>query len=173
MSEITCEPTHTCNTDQRSFKAYLARFMAHTMQIAPFTRALLLPKLRASAAAAALQCSGPGGVCGLRWTSGAVFDASVGVGEQMAALEVFQGLLSGAVPGRVTAGKGGISTGGGGGTRGGGEDGGKDWDWGWDGDGNGNGKGRVRVTGADRFGAAVVTMLLVVVIVGGLFWGVS
>ncbi|KAL4898729.1 glycosyl hydrolase family 76-domain-containing protein [Aspergillus ambiguus] len=111
MSEVACEPHDTCNIDQRSFKAYLSRWMAHTVQIAPFTYDMLMPKLRASAAAAALQCNGPGNACGLRWTRGADFDGSTGVGEQMAALEVFQANLVDSVEKRVTASTGGISKG--------------------------------------------------------------
>lgn len=30
MYEVACEPGNTCNIDQQSFKAYLARWMAAT-----------------------------------------------------------------------------------------------------------------------------------------------
>ncbi|KAI9037709.1 glycoside hydrolase family 76 protein [Aspergillus affinis] len=111
MSEVACEPNGKCNVDQRSFKAYLSRWMSHTIQIAPFTKDLLMPKLRASAEAAALQCSGPNNACGLRWNHNETFDGSTGVGEQMAALEIFQGHLVDYVDKRVTANTGGISEG--------------------------------------------------------------
>ncbi|KAH8431521.1 glycoside hydrolase family 76 protein [Aspergillus melleus] len=111
MSEVACEPNGKCNVDQRSFKAYLSRWMSHTIQIAPFTKDLLTPKLRASAEAAALQCSGPDNACGLRWNRNETFDGSTGVGEQMAALEIFQGHLVNYVDKRVTANTGGISKG--------------------------------------------------------------
>ncbi|EEP81114.1 conserved hypothetical protein [Uncinocarpus reesii 1704] len=93
MTEVACEGNGKCNVDQRSFKAYLARWMALTMKIAPFTREKLLPRLQASARAAALQCNGPDNACGLRWTKGAAYDGSTGVGEQMAALEIIQSNL--------------------------------------------------------------------------------
>ena len=111
MSEVACEAGGTCNVDQRSFKAYLSRWIAATVQIAPFTHDKLMPKLRASAQAAALQCSGPNNACGLRWVKGADSDGSTGVGEQMAAMEVFQANLVGSAKKRVTADHGGISKG--------------------------------------------------------------
>lgn len=58
MQEVACEPQGTCNYDQPSFKAYLSRWMAATMQLAPFTTNFILPKLKASAIGAAGQCSG-------------------------------------------------------------------------------------------------------------------
>ena len=93
MTEVFCEPHGTCNVDERSFKSYLTRWMAITAKLVPHTYDIIMPKLRASAQAAALQCNGPDNACGLKWTDGATFDGSTGVGEQMAALEVFQSLL--------------------------------------------------------------------------------
>ncbi|BDD61681.1 hypothetical protein MAP00_006714 [Monascus purpureus] len=110
MTEVFCENTH-CDVDQRSFKAYLSRWMAATTSKAPFTYDLLMPRLRASAAAAALQCNGPDNACGLRWTRGADYDGSTGVGEQMSALDVFQANLADRVPPRVTNSTGGTSKG--------------------------------------------------------------
>lgn len=108
MIEVACERNGTCDDDQRSFKAYLARWMGWTMLVAPWTRDKLMPRLRASAVAAAKQC-GPGkNGCGLRWWRGAS-DNEVGVGEQMAALEVMQNLLIDQVAGPVGENNGGIS----------------------------------------------------------------
>lgn len=111
MFEVACEQKGTCNVDQRSFKAYLSRWMGYTMLVAPWTRPLLLPRLQASAQAAAKQCNaGPDqNQCGLRWTNNGVNDGSFGVGEQMSALEVMQNLLLDDVPGPVTEKVGGIS----------------------------------------------------------------
>jgi mannan endo-1,6-alpha-mannosidase len=56
-----------------------------------------MPKLQASAAAAALQCSGGanGRMCGLSWSKGADWDGTEGVGQQMAAMSaIFVNLLS-------------------------------------------------------------------------------
>lgn len=111
MSEVACESTGKCNVDQRPFKAYLSRWMAATVQIAPFTYDLLMPKMRASAEAAALQCSGPDNACGLRWNKNESYDGSTGVGEQMSALDIFQAHLVDYVEKRVTASSGGISQG--------------------------------------------------------------
>ncbi|KAL1960525.1 hypothetical protein VTO42DRAFT_7824 [Malbranchea cinnamomea] len=93
MTEVSCDSIGECNVDQRSFKAYLCRDMATTAKLVPDTYDNIMAKLRASASAAALQCNGPNNACGLRWTEGDNYDGSTGVGEQMAALEVFQSLL--------------------------------------------------------------------------------
>ena len=95
MVEAACEGVGTCNTDQRSFKAYLSRWMAASTKMAPFTYDTVLQKLKGSAKAAAAQCTGGASktMCGLKWTDGGVNDGSVGVGEQMSALEVVQGVL--------------------------------------------------------------------------------
>lgn len=111
MSEITCEPERSCNVDQQSFKALLARWMAATVQLIPSTYGQLMPKLRASAQAAALQCSGPNKACGLKWTQGADYDGVTGVGEQMSAMEVFQVQLIKQVRPPVTNATGGTSKG--------------------------------------------------------------
>ncbi|KAI1421375.1 cell wall glycosyl hydrolase [Xylaria sp. FL1777] len=98
--EFSCEPFNQCNNDQQSFKGYLMRWMAAAAQMAPFTFDTLIPLVKSSAAAAALQCSGsppasqfkgdPGTACGFKWTQQANFDGLVGVGEQMSALSAIQ-----------------------------------------------------------------------------------
>lgn len=90
MEEFACERRNTCDHDQRSFKAYLARWMGATIKLAPHTADILLPRLQASAKAAAQQCSGPDNKCGLRWVDHEKHDGSHGLGEQLAAMEVFQ-----------------------------------------------------------------------------------
>lgn len=54
-----------------------------------------MPYLTASAKAAALQCSGRKNetTCGMKWTQEKKYDGKKGVGEQMSALQVIQGLL--------------------------------------------------------------------------------
>lgn len=83
MSEFQCEPTLVCNNDQSSFKAYLTRWMAVAAMLVPSTYDLIMPKLQASAAAAAQQCTGGdnGRMCGRQWY--ASFDGSSGVGQQV------------------------------------------------------------------------------------------
>jgi mannan endo-1,6-alpha-mannosidase len=95
MIEVTCEIEGTCNIDQRSFKAYLSRWMGYTAIVAPWTRDLINPRLQASAMAAAAQCTGGESQtrCNLYWATKNELVASFGVGEQMAAMEVIQSLL--------------------------------------------------------------------------------
>jgi mannan endo-1,6-alpha-mannosidase len=104
MIEVACENNGKCDVDQRSFKAYLARFMAYTAIVAPWTQKQLDPLLKASAAAAAKQCTGGPNQssCGLRWVDNGKNDGSFGVGEQMAAVEIVQSLLYNQVPGPAT-----------------------------------------------------------------------
>lgn len=95
LVEVACEPNKRCNIDQRSFKAYIARFMALTVKLAPFTAKAIMPKLRTSAIAAARYCSfgEDQNTCGMSWTQGADWDGWSGVGEQLSALEVIQSNL--------------------------------------------------------------------------------
>ncbi|KAF2131061.1 mannan endo-1,6-alpha-mannosidase DCW1 precursor [Dothidotthia symphoricarpi CBS 119687] len=112
MIEVACENNGKCDVDQRSFKAYLARWMGYTANIAPWTQTSLIPYLKASAQAAAKQCIGGTNQtsCGLRWVDNGTNDGSFGVGEQMAALEVVQSLLYDTVSGPASKDAGGIST---------------------------------------------------------------
>jgi mannan endo-1,6-alpha-mannosidase len=160
ISEVTCEPVGTCNIDQRSFKAYLARWMAMAAVKAPFTYDQLKPILEDSATAAVSTCTGgsDGNQCGLRWTLGH-FDDSTGVGEQMSALEIIQANLINYVKGPVTADTGGTSKGdpnAGQGSRVG------------PGDLN-----RSTVTTGDRVGAGFLTVLVVIFVAGGAWWLVA
>jgi len=114
MYEVACELNGKCNNDQRSFKAYLSRWMGYTMITAPWTKDLMWSKVQASAQAAAKQCNaaawnGNKTQCGLRWYNNGVNDGSTGVGEQMAAMEIIQTLLIANVSGPVTETKGGTS----------------------------------------------------------------
>lgn len=113
MVETYCEPSNTCNTDNWSFKAYLSRWMAATTKMAPWTYDIVMERIRASAAGAALQCSGgsSGTLCGMKWTEGAKYDGTTGVGQQMSALEVIQSLLISRVAAPVTNSTGGTSRG--------------------------------------------------------------
>jgi mannan endo-1,6-alpha-mannosidase len=157
LYEVACEPGGNCNVDQRSFKAYLARWMAATCVRAPFTYALLKPILEASATAAAAACTGgtTGTACGLKWTTGS-FDGSLGVGEQMSALEVIQSNLITITAGPVTQVSGGTSEG--------------DPSAGTTSDIGPSDLTKETVTNRDRAGAAILTVLLVFVMVGGAWW---
>ncbi len=97
-----------------SFKAYLTRWLAATTFVAPYTHDRIMTKLRASAIAAAKQCTGQANqrTCGLSWSSG-VYDGTQGVGQQMAAMSaIFVNLLPlKAVAPPVTNSTGGTSVG--------------------------------------------------------------
>jgi len=112
MKEVACEDNGKCDVDQLSFKAYLSRWMAATIKVAPFTSAKLEPLLQASAKAAVGTCNAgtDGNQCGLKWTE-TINDGSLGVGEQMSALEVVQSTLIDQVQGPVTNSSGGTSKG--------------------------------------------------------------
>ncbi|KAK3079774.1 hypothetical protein LTS18_003943 [Coniosporium uncinatum] len=159
MFEVACEPNGKCNVDQRSFKAYLSRWMAQTTQLAPWTTDIIMPLLQTSAQAAAKSCNpGDGGgiVCGLQWTTGS-FDGSTGVGEQMSAMEVFQSNLISKVTGPLTNGTGGTSVG----------------------DpnaGSQSGQSPLQleaVTTGDKAGAGILTTIILAGILGGSWWMVA
>lgn len=177
MVEVACENTNTCNNDQRSFKAYLIRWMAATATVAPFTMGYVKQKLAASAQAAAQQCNGgaSGTKCGLKWFQRSKYDGSTGPGQQMAALEAVQtnmlflpqpGRSSGAstqtsntvqiLKGPLTADTGGTSKG--------------DPNAGtipstWSGR-----PGQGPIKAGDKAGAAIATILLIGIMSGGAFW---
>lgn len=113
MQEVACENNGKCDVDQHSFKAYLARWMAATTKLAPYTYPAIMAKLGPSAQAAAAQCSGGdnGRTCGLKWSMGAQWDGSYGVGQEMAALEVIQSNLIHQVAAPLTNASGGTSPG--------------------------------------------------------------
>lgn len=157
MTEVACEPVNNCNVDQRSFKAYLARWMAGTIKVAPYTRDRLMPRLRASAQAAAKQCSGPDNACGLQWTKLSQYDGSTGIGEQMAALEVIQANLIDTV-GPPANNKTGTSKG--------------DPNAGT-GPGGSSSQPASEITTGDRVGAGFVTCVMLLLIFGGVWWMIS
>ena len=158
MFEVACEPNNNCNTDQLSFKAYLSRWMAASIKVAPFVGDLVREFLTTSAQAAAKSCSGgaDGATCGTKWTLGA-WDNSFGVGQQMSALEVVQGLLIDSVPGPVSNTTGGISKG--------------DPTAGTGGD-RSPGAPTSQITTGDRAGAGILTAVILVGLLGGA-WYVS
>lgn len=112
MFEQACERPTTCNVDQRSFKAYFARFLALTVKMAPWTASRIMPKLRTSAVAAAAACSygEDKNTCGMKWYA-PEWDGLYGVGEQISALEVIQNTLVHEVGVPVTQEEGGTSVG--------------------------------------------------------------
>lgn len=156
MYEVACEPGGTCNIDQQSFKAYLARWMAATTKVAPWTSEQILPLLSASATAAAQTCVGgeTGTMCGTQWNFQG-YDGGLGVGQQMNALEIIQSNLINTVDGPKGNGTGATSQG--------------------DpsaGTGSESGPPAVQetITTGDRAGAGILTALVIVGLLGGAWW---
>jgi hypothetical protein len=160
MVEI-CEHSVKCNADQESFKAYLGRWYGATIQMAPFTHDIIMPKLLKSAVRAAQTCTGPsqhnGGPyqCGMRWYMDG-FDGTGGVGPQMSALNIISVLNAARTPPPYSSVTGGVSQ------------------------GNPNlgtqvGPGSVpifqgHVTAGDKAGAALLTLLVAAGMLGGGWW---
>lgn len=95
MYEHACEPYGTCNTDMKSFKGYLSRFMAKSALMVPSLDSQISTYLDTSAKAIAKACTGGDGstTCGQKWYENN-FDGSVGLGQEMSALETVHGLLA-------------------------------------------------------------------------------
>jgi mannan endo-1,6-alpha-mannosidase len=123
MFEVACERNGLCDIDQRSFKAYLSRWMAASIKVAPYIREPILARLRKTAPAAVSKCNtgADGNQCQLRWWQPGEADTCklkeggtvpcTGVGEQMMALEVVQSLLIDEVGPPLTNATGGTSRG--------------------------------------------------------------
>ncbi|KAK4553055.1 i-AAA protease yme1 [Recurvomyces mirabilis] len=94
MYEPACELDQTCNYDQLSFKAYLARWLSKSAVVAPYIASSVNALLTRSAQAAAQSCSGGqyGNTCGQKWYVDG-YDGSYGVGQELSALETVQSLL--------------------------------------------------------------------------------
>ena len=95
LYEAQCETNNVCNTDQLSMKGYLARWLAGTSIIAPFTAGDVAPILKASGTAAAKSCTGGTGgtICGIKWYVGG-WDGTTGLSQQMTAFEAMYALLA-------------------------------------------------------------------------------
>jgi mannan endo-1,6-alpha-mannosidase len=91
MFEPLCEKNSICNADQYSMKAYLARWLAGTSLLAPYTAGRVGKLLRASAVGASNACTA-GSTCGAKWYMDGS-DGTSGLGQQLSAMEVFHGLL--------------------------------------------------------------------------------
>jgi 3-methylcrotonyl-CoA carboxylase beta subunit len=167
MVEI-CEAKQLCDADQESFKAYLARWLGITMQMAPEFAPQIMPRLQKSAVAAAQTCEGPsqhnGGPhqCGIKWwnkgfdgLNGGVPGVG-GVGPQMTALNVISVLNAQRVPAPYSHSNGGTSKG--------------DPGLGSGSDDDRLPKFQSEITTADKAGAAIVTILVAAMFIGGSAW---
>lgn len=99
MYERECEAS-ICNTDQISFKAYLAQCLGKAAVVVPEIASDVRAILNSSAQAAAKTCTGgaTGRLCGIKWFVGG-WDGSEGVGQQMTAFQTISSLLIWAVSG--------------------------------------------------------------------------
>lgn len=161
MTEI-CEAKELCDTDQESFKAYLARWLGVCMQMAPWTHDIIMPRLQTSAKAAAQTCVGASQhgagnyACGMRWWWDG-HDGIQGVGQQMTALNVISVLNVDRVAPPYTSRTGGESKG-----------------------DPGLGTGSVDddipqlhkdpITAGDKAGASILTILIMAFVFGGAWW---
>ncbi|KAH8900581.1 glycoside hydrolase [Thozetella sp. PMI_491] len=94
LKEVACEDYNTCNTDLRFSKGMLARDLARTARLAPFTAATISPLLKSSAkSAASTACDGSDGSCGFTW-AGDTKNSTKDLGSQYSGLEIIQAGLS-------------------------------------------------------------------------------
>ena len=160
MTEVACESVERCDLDEQSFKAYMSRWFAAITKWAPHTYDVVMPLIRASAIAAAEQCTGGqnGRMCGLRWNQNGTWDGTMGVGQQMSAMEVTLACMIADQHTPVTAHTGGTSQGN---PDAGGSDIGRTTP---------NDPNDYAITAGDRAGAAILTVLFVGGWIAGLIW---
>ncbi|KAK9470803.1 glycoside hydrolase [Dipodascopsis tothii] len=155
MYEVACETGDKCNTDERSFKAYLARFMGLTAQLAPFTYDTIYNYLLTTSPGIASSCTGGSDnvTCGATWITGE-WDSTWGLGQQMCALEATQNLLVGSVAAPYTSTTGGSSKG--------------DASAGTSGDDDEEDSNKTTV--GDRVGAGFLTSIVLFILLGAAWW---
>lgn len=84
----------SCDRNQDCFKSFLASWLTTMTEIVPYTYEQVVPKIVASAEAAAKQCSGgtSGSACGRRWYQGD-WDGSTSMESDMSALSVLSSAM--------------------------------------------------------------------------------
>ncbi|KAI0393740.1 family 76 glycoside hydrolase [Xylariaceae sp. FL0594] len=109
--EPACEPA-VCNSDMESYRGYLHRWMANSVQLAPYLYDDVMPVLKSSAAAGVKQCTGGenGRMCGFHWKSGQ-YDGLQGASLQMNVLGALSALIMPSVEPPLTNVTGGTSQG--------------------------------------------------------------
>jgi mannan endo-1,6-alpha-mannosidase len=153
--EASCEqPGAICNSDQTSFKGFVHRWLAITGQLVPEFKERIHTLLKESTRQGLKTCTGgPNGrMCGLHWTTGA-FDGQPGAATQMNMVAALSSLLANDVAPPTSRKTGGTS----------------ESDPNAGGDDNGLPQ-PTEVTGGDRAGAGIVTVLLLVLGIGGYAW---
>ncbi|AEO57010.1 glycoside hydrolase family 76 protein [Thermothelomyces thermophilus ATCC 42464] len=153
--EIACEQGMTCTADMLSFKGYLHRWLATATQVAPILSEKILPVLKTSTEAAVSTCTGEanGRTCGFQWSK-RQYDGSHGAGQQMNVLAAVSSLLIDQSPPPYTNMSGGTSKG--------------------DPLAGTNSRSTLneprQITGGDRAGAGILTILLIAAGVGTFGW---
>ncbi|KAI3322382.1 glycoside hydrolase family 76 protein [Xylariaceae sp. AK1471] len=152
--EPACE-AGVCTADMLTYKGFLHRWLAYTAQLVPLTAPKIMPLLMSSTKAAVAQCTGGdnGKQCGFHWSSGK-FDGLLGVGQQMDVLGALSSLLIMDAAQPVTNDTGGTSAGN--------PDAGSD-------------KPEVDLTlppirTGDKAGAGILTVAVVAIAAGSLWW---
>jgi len=107
-TEVSCEESGTCNTDNLSMKGIFAQNLLDTIKVAPYTGDKILKVLSSSAGAAASACSSTG--CSLAWNGTETESGDGGVGPALSALSYVQGLLVGKAAAPVTEATGGAGS---------------------------------------------------------------
>lgn len=94
LSEYNCEIPKNCDGNSACFKGFLASWLAFMTTLVPGMTQEIVPKLKASAVAAAQQCSGGSGgnLCGMKWFMD-TYDGTKGIGREMSALSVMSSSL--------------------------------------------------------------------------------
>lgn len=153
--EASCEqPGAICNSDQTSFKGFVHRWLAITGQLVPEFKERIHTLLKESTRQGLKTCTGGanGRMCGLHWTTGA-FDGQPGAATQMNMVAALSSLLANDVAPPTSKKTGGTS----------------ESDPNAGGDDNGLPQ-PTEVTGGDKAGAGIVTVLLLVLGIGGYAW---
>lgn len=157
FEEVTCEPSEVCNNNEILFKGLVSSWLSFTAILVPSTFSTILPKLQASAEAAAKSCTGHNNnTCGVRWYQ-SEYDGWIGMEEQISATDVFvANLINFNRSGPVTSTTGGNSTS----NLNAGEN------------DTTSGTTQSTITTADQAGAGILTVIFVVGWVGLMSWAV-
>ncbi|KAI1331416.1 family 76 glycoside hydrolase [Xylariaceae sp. FL0255] len=111
--EPSCEPSPgSCNSDMESYRGYMHRWMANSIQLAPYLHDKFMPILLSSAQAAVKQCTGGsnGRMCGFHWTTG-TYDGLLSASLEMNVLGALTALILPGTTPPLTSDTGGTSVG--------------------------------------------------------------
>ncbi|TWU70930.1 hypothetical protein ED733_001561 [Metarhizium rileyi] len=160
FQEVTCEKTHQCNFNEILFKGVTSSWLSFTGLLVPDTYDKIMAKLKLSAVAAAKTCTGPkANACGIMWYTSS-HDGSEGMEQQISVSDILVAILvehgQSSQPGPVTAKTGGKST--------------SNPEAGKPDAPGARRRGPKPITGGDKFGAAVITLLFIGFWTWGIVW---